>query len=231
MTTKRDQLAAEYALGVLDGDELREARNFMRSDPEFASMVARWSGRLAPLLDEIAPVDPPARLWAAIERRLPGDKSNVIVLRRKVSAWRAATAAVTALAASLALVLLTRPPSQPIERQPSAMPMVAMLGDSSGAKLVANWSPNDRMLVVAASADMPPDTAHAHELWIMPPDGKPRSLGVMPAGKHMMMQVPEPMSDAFRSGAMLAVTMEPLGGSPTGAPTGPMLVSGQLENA
>jgi anti-sigma-K factor RskA len=231
MTADRDQLAAEYALGVLDGDELSEAQALERSDPEFRAAAGRWSGRLAPLLNEVPAVEPPAGLWAIIWRRLPPveEKSNVVVLRRRVTTWKAATAGVTAIAASLAFVLATRPPLQPVE--PARMPMVAMLGNSGGAKLVASWSPGDRMLVVAASADMPPDTEHAHELWVMRPGGKPRSLGVMPSGRHMMMKVPESISAEFRSGAMLAVTMEPPGGSPTGVPTGAMLVSGRLENA
>ena len=66
---------------------------------------------LAPLLDEVEPVDPPADLWARIALRTGGaaDTGNVVVLRRRVSLWRAATGGMTALAASLALVLLQQP--------------------------------------------------------------------------------------------------------------------------
>ncbi|MEO6224439.1 MAG: anti-sigma factor [Sphingomicrobium sp.] len=228
-----DQLAAELALGVLNGAELREARSLARTEPAFRQALARWSGRLAPMLDDVPPVDPPHGLWRSIAGRL-GDEapaSNVIVLKQRVNLWRTATAAATAMAAALALVLVTRVPPQPPVASPSPAPMVAMLGDSSGAKLVANWSPEARTLVIAASADMPADRGHAHELWVIPADGKPRSLGTMPSGKHMMMRVPEPLSAAFRNGATLAVSLEPAGGSPTGSPTGPVLVSGALESA
>lgn len=230
---ERDSLAGEYALGVLEGEELRQARLLERSDPQFSDSVTLWSERLAPMLDEIAPVEPPSALWSSIERVLPsGDEpSNVVVLRRRASLWRGATAAVSAIAASLALILVTRPPARPVEQPRPAAPMVATLGDSAGVKLLASWSPSDRMLVVATAADMPVDRSHAHELWVIPTGGKPQSLGTMPNTRHMVMHVPQPLSSQLRSGAVLAVSLEPAGGSTTGAPTGPVLVSGQLENA
>lgn len=232
----RDSLAAEYALGVLEGAELAQARLLATNDIEFGAAVARWSGRLAPLLEEVAPVRPPAGLWPALAGQLfpAAEGGNVVQLRRRVTAWRTATGAATAIAASLALVLVTRPSPPPLShpaQQPAAMPMIATLADPSGAKLMASWSPNDRMLVIAAAADMPLDAAHSHELWVIPAGGKPRSLGVMPAKPHMMMRVPQPLSAEFRGGATLAVTLEPAGGSPSGDPTGPVLVSGQLEQA
>jgi anti-sigma-K factor RskA len=234
-SSERDVLAAEYALGLLTDDDLRQARELFESDPEFRSAVARWSGRLAPMLDEIDEAAPPPGLWQSIESRLPASRSpsNVIILQRRVSRWRAASAAMTALAASLAIILVARPgprPLQPPSPVPTA-PMVAMLGDSGAAKLVATWTPDKSMLVVAASAAMPLDRSHSHELWVIPEGGKPRSLGTMPAGRHMMMHVPRTLSGMFRTGATLAVSLEPAGGSPTGLPTGPVLAAGQLETA
>jgi anti-sigma-K factor RskA len=236
---ERDQLAAEFALGVLDGAELRDARALAMSDAQFREAVGRWSGRLAPLLDDVELAAPPEGLWSKIEQRLASDVagSNVIALRRRVNLWRGATAALTAIAASLALVLVTRPPERvevpvpvPAQQQASA-PMVATLGDKGTTKMVASWNPGDRMLVVAASADMPVDNAHAHELWVIPAGGKPMSLGTMPGGRHMAMEVPEQLSSKLVDGATLAVSVEPAGGSKTGAPTGPVVASGALENA
>ena len=64
---ERGELAAEYALGVLDGEALARARSLAAGDPVFRAEVARWSGRLAPLLDDVAPVAPPARAWPQID--------------------------------------------------------------------------------------------------------------------------------------------------------------------
>ncbi len=46
-----DMLAAEYALGLLEGEELLAARGREASDPVFAAAVAWWQDRLAYLLD------------------------------------------------------------------------------------------------------------------------------------------------------------------------------------
>lgn len=231
---ERDELAAEYALGVLDGEALAHARSLAASDPEFRNQVAQWSGRLAPLLDEIPPVSPPARLWSVIDRGLGGvAASNVVYLNRRLNLWRGIAAGATALAASLAIVLVTQP-SQPLAPPVAVVaqaPLAAMLGDEQrDLKLMASYDPASRRLMVAAASDMPADPGHAHELWMIPADGKPRSLGTMP-GPKMRAQLPMPMASQFREGVTLALSVEPMGGSPTGLPTGPVIASGKLERA
>lgn len=235
---ERDQLAAELALGVLEGDELAAARELLASDPEFRAQVGEWLGRYAPMLDEVQPVEPPERLWAAIQGRLGGPAAandNVSTLRRRLNLWRGIGAGASALAASLALVLVTRAPQPdaPVAAPAAApAPMIAMLGDEQKpAMLVASWSPADRSLRVAAAAEIQGDPAHSHELWVIPADGTPRSLGTMPADVKMQKQVDPALSRELQQGATLAVSVEPRGGSPTGQPTGPVIASGKLERA
>jgi anti-sigma-K factor RskA len=231
-------LAAEYALGVLSGDELRRARELARTDAEFRAQVARWSGRLAPMLDDIEPVAPPDSAWAGIQDRLgrSGERGNVVQLRRRMQQWRGIAAAMTALAACLAIVLVTglpRPGVAPAEvQQPAAAPLVAMLGDQDRRmKVVASWDPAARQLVLAVAGDMPADARHSHELWVIPPNGKPRSLGTMGGGKQMHMRLADALAQLLRQGATIAISVEPPGGSPTGAPTGPVVASGALSQA
>jgi anti-sigma-K factor RskA len=232
----RDALAGEFALGLLSGDELREARALAASDPAFAKEVARWRGRSAPLFDEVEPVAPPERAWDGIKAAIESPRtSNVIQLRRRVGFWRGATAGMTALAASLALVLVMRPqptaPGAPVPTVANAPPMVAMLGDQQGMKVVASWDPGSRQLVLAVPADMPADPTHSHELWVIPAGGKPQSLGTMPSGKRMHMKLADALATLLQQGATIAISVEPMGGSPTGAPTGPVLASGPLSRA
>jgi anti-sigma-K factor RskA len=233
-----DQLAAEYALGVLDGEELSQARALLRSDDGFRTEVGRWLGRFAPLLDEVGPIEPPAQLWGAIERRISRAMSandNARVLERRVTTWRAVAGGASALAAGLAVVLLTRPVPEPPRPRPTVeapaeSPMVATLGDENQpGMLVASWDPASRNLVVAAAAEIPPDPAHSHELWVIPADGKPRSLGTMPAAARMHARLEPAMARQLQQGATLALSVEPPGGSPTGSPTGPVVASGKLE--
>ena len=109
---ERDELAAEYALGVLDGEALVRARGLAASDPDFRADVARWSGQLAPLLDDVPAIAPPAQTWPIIDAAIgrPPQASNVVYLNRRVNLWRGIAAGATALAASLAIVLVTQPP-------------------------------------------------------------------------------------------------------------------------
>jgi anti-sigma-K factor RskA len=239
---ERSALAAEYALGVLEGAELAEARSLLRSDAGFREDVGRWLGRFAPLLDEVREAEPPAHVWAGIERRIGGPagaNDNERTLKRRLAVWRGAAAGATALAASLAIVLLTRPdnvappqPAPPAQAPAPSPPMLAMLGDENRPNMiVASWDPGSRNLVVAAAADMASDPAHAHELWVIPADGKPRSLGTMPQTARMHAQLEPAMARELHSGATLAISVEPAGGSPTGSPTGPVVASGKLERA
>jgi anti-sigma-K factor RskA len=239
MPDETNDLAAEYALGVLTGEELRRAQGLARTDPQFAEQVARWSGRLGPMLDEIEPVTPPGSAWAGIDRRLgrASEGGNVVALRRRVHQWRGIAVAMSALAACLAVFIVVRPlppapRATPTEQRTRAAPMLAMLGnEQQGTKVVASWDPAARQLVLAVTGDMPSDPAHSHELWVIPTDGKPRSLGTMGAAKQMHMDLADALAQLLQQGATIAISVEPPGGSPTGAPTGPVVASGALTKA
>ena len=98
-------------------------------------------------------------------------------------------------------------------------------------KVVASWDPAARQLVLAVAGDMPADAAHAHELWVIPPDGKPRSLGTMSSTRKMHMRLADALASLLQQGATIAISVEPPGGSPTGQPTGPVVASGSLDKA
>ena len=229
-------MAAEHALRLLTGEELERARAMARGDGDFAREVARWRGRLAPLAEEVAPSEPPRAVWsrisAATEAR--ADESNVVILRRRANVWRGATAAMTAIAASLAGVLILQPnaAAPPVVQTAPANPMVAMLGDPrKQMKVMASWDPAGRRLVLAVAGDMPADPNYSHELWVIPTGGKPRSLGTMGTAKQTHMQLAEAIAELMQNGATVAISVEPRGGSPTGAPTGPVIASGALTRA
>lgn len=232
MTDDRSAQSVEHALGLLSGEELRAARARAESDPAFAADVARWRGRLAPLADEIEPVPAPETSWGRIEGALgaPAGDSNVIALRRRVNVWRGLSGAMTALAASLALVVVTGQPPPPPPAAPYAQPMVAMIKAGSDVAAVANWDSNAHRLLVT-EVKMPAVPERDYQLWLIPADGKPRSVGVMPNAPHMRVALAEPMAAMVAEGATLAVSLEPLGGSPTDAPTGPVIASGSLAAA
>jgi anti-sigma-K factor RskA len=236
---EREQLAAEYALGVLAGKALSDARDLLRKDSAFQADVAGWLGHLAPLLDEVAEAQPSSETWQRVEQRIGAPASandNQPALRRQLNMWRAIAAGASALAASLAIVVVTQPaPAPPAGADRPAetpTPLVATLGtEGQSGLLVATWDPANRKLIVGAAAGLPADPAHSHELWVIPGDGTPRSLGTMPAAARMHAQLDAPVAGLLQAGATLAISVEPLGGSPTGAPTGPVVASGTLDPA
>jgi len=235
MTDKREPderatLAAEQALRLLTGAERAAAAK----DPNFADEVARWRGRLAPLAAEVDSVAPPAGVWARIEAAIIPPQSNVVILKQRLNVWRGIAGGATALAATLAGVLLLQPRAEapPAIVQPAGTPMVAMLGDEQKQmKVMASWDPAGRQLVLVVAGDMPADPAHAHELWVIPAGGKPRSLGTMGGAKQSHMRLADALATLMENGATVAISVEPPGGSPTGSPTGPVIASGALTKA
>jgi anti-sigma-K factor RskA len=225
--SERDLKAAEYALGLLEGEELLEARGLAASDPEFAGAVEAWSERLAPMLDEAGETPPREELWQRVRSAIAVERnvgSNVVDLQRKVSRWKGFTVAASAIAASLALVVAydsTRPP-------PTGAVMVAALMSSDKAMVLkAAWRPDSASLTVMPEA-MPEQPGMAHELWIIPADGKPRSLGMIEGDEMKRMPVDPGMADLFEGAPMLALSLEPAAGVPDDR-MGPMVASGQLQ--
>ena len=61
-------LAAEYALGVSQGNSRREAERLVDRDASFRRSVDAWQNELSPMLDEVEDTTPPAHLWHKIEK-------------------------------------------------------------------------------------------------------------------------------------------------------------------
>lgn len=209
-----DLLAAEYALGTLDGEERITARARIEADAEFGSAVAAWERRLAPLSRLVQDVSPPPDLWARVAAS--STTATVVVLPpKRLRLWQATAAAALAIAAGLAAFIVVRSPPQPV---------VAVLAPTNGASvLLAFAGPNGGFTVQPAGplAQVPP--GRDLELWELPSGAlHPRSLGVLPASGRHLETAPAP-------GTRILVSLEPRGGSPSGQPTGPVLYSGQLQ--
>ena len=232
-----DVLAAEVALGVLEGEERSAAERRRLADPAFAAEVEAWSLRMGRIAsDEAQARAAPAGLWPKIERRL-GEAGSVVELRlrRSLTAWRTATGAAGAVAAGLAVVLLLRPaplappPPAPTVASIPAPVETASLSTTSKAGTVAFVAVLDpergELVLTPATIDGLP--GKSPELWVIPTGGKPVSLGIAQFGKPVRLKVRDLVGgDAART---LAVSLEPQGGSPTGQPTGPVIASGQLQ--
>jgi anti-sigma-K factor RskA len=233
---ERDLVAAEYVLGLLEGEALMEARGRVANEPAFAAAVVEWEARLAPMAEGFAEVAPPAHLWATIERALEAkaDGSTVVRLQRRERLWRGWAAGMTAVAAGLALVLalgVTQP-----DPPPSALPaeqrepaLFASLASEDGSAALAVAFEPERGTMVVTPARLPRAAGRDHELWLIAREGAaPVSLGIVRGPAPRRMAISAALRGAVAPDATVALSVEPTGGSPTGSPTGPVIASGPV---
>jgi anti-sigma-K factor RskA len=212
-------LAAEYVLGVLDAEARRAAEQRLATDRAFAAEVAFWEERLGGLAQEVTPVTPPDRVWSRIDAAVtPNEPAG---LWSSVTFWRWAAFASAALAAaSLAVVYVAAV-------TPARAPLVATLDAGGRTGFLATIEPGHNAITIVPAALTNIDQ-RALELWLIAPGEQPRSLGLIEAGRPVRINVPAELAGRVAANAALAVSLEPPGGSPTGAPTGPVIASGTL---
>jgi anti-sigma-K factor RskA len=199
-----DALAAEYVLGVLDLSERLAAEARVKADPGFAQLVASWEQRLSPLNDDYAEAPAPDLLPRIEARLFPAPARPA---RTGVWRWLAGMA----VAASLVIAgLVTLIPPQQM--------LVATLA-TGDARLSYEVTSFGDTLRVTRVAGVPAVTGQVHELWVIAPGAAPVSLGLL-EDRPLTVRYPVPPA-----GWTLAVSVEPAGGSPTGAPTGPVILS------
>lgn len=223
-------LAAEYVLRLLEGEELIEARNRIANDPDFAAEVRWWEARLAPLIDEVAPMTPSPAVWQGIARRMGSAGAPLLSLRRGLKRWRAA-ALVSAMAAAILLMTNLRPdppvqPSRSTSVQPAPLLLASLAGEEVPDALTIAYRPQSRELIVSP-ARLEAPTGRSRELWLIPAGGQPISLGVVATGVQRR-TIPASVSNLMVAGATIALSDEPSGGSPSGQPTGTVLATGPL---
>ncbi|MDF1670415.1 MAG: anti-sigma factor [Roseovarius sp.] len=219
-------LAGEYALGLLPDAERDAFEARLAAEPKLRALYRLWSEDFARLAEDITPITPPAEVFEKIEARIHGapDTPGLLSMLR---VWFLSGVAV----AGLALVLVFG--TDMFQRGPQ-MP--------ASPAYVAEIAAQDRSLVVQAAYDAQSGHLHfqrevgeAHsgrslELWLIVGENAPVSLGILSGGGHTVLA----LDDAHRAvleGAVLAITDEPEGGSPSGAPTGAVLGVGAISNS
>lgn len=220
-----EALAAEYALGTLSADEMAQAEREIATNPEFASLVAEWERRLAPLALALEPVAPPppirARILAAVGPS-SYDASNIVQLQRRVNRWRVATGLVGALAAGLVGILLLQPPA------PQGRFVAVLQAEGPGPAFLASVDLASGTISVR-TVGAEPQQGKSYELWALGAGrDKPQSLGVIAADFRIPADRLGNVGKPALNDTLFAVSLEPEGGSPTGQPTGPVLFTGKL---
>ncbi|ESY07155.1 anti-sigma factor [Mesorhizobium sp. C386A] len=224
-----DLLAAEYVLGVLPADERQIASGRIDAETGFASLVDSWEVNLSPIAAAYAEVEPPATIKPAIDRRLFSSTAASGTapsgsLWSSLSFWRGLTAAALA-----ALVLYV---AVPYVRSPVVVPqerlVASLAAEGSDVKYLVVYDASRRdvgLSLVSGERAAGKD----FELWMIEGKNAPVSMGVIPAGQVTHIPVTPAVQQKLAQGAVLAVSVEPTGGSTTGQPTGPVVAAGDLK--
>ena len=213
-----DVMAAELALGLLDAEERAVALRRQLAEPDFARDVERWRVHFAHLFAAIPGVAPSPDLADRIVARIEGRESP------RISWWKPASIASSLAAASLLGVLLIRP--EPAAPPPVTIaapaPMVAAFSlPGRDAPVAAVYDPQAGQVKMAGSIDVP--AGRDAQLWAIVGKAPPKPLGVFRASGGSI--TADAGTDAIVPGTTLAISIEPIGGSPTGLPTGPVIAT------
>ncbi len=208
-----EAVAAEYVIGVQNLAERSATEKRIRIDAEFAARVIAWEFRLGDMNDAYAEVKAP-NLLPAIEARLFPTAAAAVrqPLRTRMNPLRWLSG--MAVAASLVVLGLT-------VVVPPQTGLVAVLA-TEDARLSYEVRQFSGRMTVTRVAGVPAVAGQVHELWVIAPGAAPVSLGMLETGP-LVIDYPTPPA-----GWVLAVSVEPTGGSPTGAPTGPVILTAEV---
>ncbi|MFC4292288.1 anti-sigma factor domain-containing protein [Sphingorhabdus arenilitoris] len=256
MTEDDIALAGEYALGLLDDAAQAQADARAAKDTAFAQEIENWRIYLAPMLDGIdEPV--PSHIWPLVNNALP-ETNNAQDNQKRPHFWRNASFIGGGIAAALAAIvyLQTAPNFQPAEeagtdvaaeaaadsnelqsdaaaapalRREASSLAAAVVSEDGKYQLTARYDrASNQMLLNAQSLDIAPLYP---EVWIVPEDGKARSLGMIAAKGETRLTIAADMRQFIYDGAAVVITPEPQGGAPGGVATGPAIAIGKLQQS
>ena len=230
-----DGLAAEYVLGTLTREERQAVAGRRAADKALDRAIEAWERRLGPLVETVSPVAPSPNLYNKIRAQI-GLSQHVVTLKsreqalaRRANRWRNAFAGATALAASLAGVLVYREAIPPKE----STQYVAVFNTGSDMPAFLLTVDTKTLMCIITAVNPPQQTDKTYQVWMVSDKmAKPKSLGMVNEPGEMQMMPMRPGEDMdLLMNASFAVSVEPMGGSPTGSPTGPVMFTGRLVQA
>lgn len=214
-------LAAEYALGLLEGEDRVDFETRLLEDQELRAQVAAWQEHFASLGMDIEEVTPPASVLKHLKRELWDE--NRIAWHRRIRIWEFAVGGMAAALfayGAMQLGWFSDPVPVPLRAQ--------IQNPETGLQLVAQLDRQSGLLRLER-AGLSPEDGRDFELWVIVEDSAPMSLGVMPKAQLAALRLDRTQLALVSAGAVLAVSDEPEGGSPTGAPTGAVLGAAPIQ--
>lgn len=214
----RDEQAAEYVLGTLQGAARVAFEAAMAEDDALRARVDEWQARLIPMSELTPPREPPPEVWRGIERRLwpetakPGGWS---ALWENLALWRG-----LGLAATAALLLAVTLVMRPVAEQPGAVVEAVAIMETPGGQ--ADWvltaNPDSGEMLLRAVHHQHIGEEDQCRLYLKEADGY-RAVAVMPEVGERTVTVDRRLVQDLL-GQPLVISIEP-NESPFVTPTNP----------
>ncbi len=217
--TQVDALSAEYVLGTLHGSGRLRFEQLLSERGDIRQAVWRWERHLNQMACAVTPSSPPPRVWKKIQFRI--ERSSRLA-RPASSFWRGLWLALPTAAASawIAITFL----SGPIPTQ-----VAVFANQDADAMWVVSANLETGSIRTEAVGEVDIEAGSVYELWVLPADGPPLSLGLLPEYPGAAdRSISDQLAAALAGSGRLAISIEPAGGSPTGLPTGPVVYQASL---
>ena len=214
---RRRALAADYAIGLMPPTARKRFEHLLLDDGALRAELARWQNHLTLLTEPLVEQPVPEHVWQAVVARIEPQTLHV-PLKRPFWNWLRLGAVACSLLIVLTAGLLYNRDS--VQYQATLLSGTAQPGLRIEAH--ADYLKVQPLELAAVEA------GRSLELWAIPVEGKPVSLGLIPADGDGRIALSQSQQQLIRVPVVLAVSLEPQGGSPTGQPTGPVLYQGPL---
>ena len=237
--------AAEFVIGTMSAVERRAFETSMETNEQVRNDVADWERIFGSLNASISPVAAPESVWNKIEAALPTVASQVVLpgsaaatsaandnrieaLKRSRGRWRLGAVAATIAAVGLGAFLLNSGQqlgqindqfAGSVDPTKQYIAVVNANGDQPSLVININAQTGD-VSVRSVGIDRP--EGKSLELWYVPEGEKAISVGLVGEGGIDLKDI------TAQNGDLLAISLEPQGGSPTGTATGPVIYTGKL---
>jgi len=215
-----EALAREYVLGLLPARSRARFARVLSFSLVARRAVTAWERRFAPLAGAVRPVEPPESAWTGIETALG---LRAAPRARAAGIWPALAAALAIVAVLFAGLYFSQQPS--VER-PAYVSVVT--DAATGPVWLLQAFTEARALRVSTVNPRPAPAGSSYELWMLPDGGNPVSLGLLPEMGAAQLGLNAAQLGVLTRTMTLAVSVEPAGGSPTGLPTGPVILTAPL---
>ncbi|WP_166223429.1 anti-sigma factor [Pseudomonas atagonensis] len=213
----RRALAADYAIGLMSSTARRRFEHLLLDDAALRAELAQWQESLASLTEAVPEQPVPEHVWQGITARID---PQVLHVPEKRPFWN--WLRLSAAAASMVVLVFLGSLYNHDDARYRATLLSADAQPALKVEAHADYLQVEPLTLAAI------DPGRSLELWAIPADGKPISLGVIPAGGKGKVELNEAQKALIGQPIALAVSLEPKGGSPTGQPTGPVLYQGAL---